>query len=61
MRSNFGHNGDMYEAMSEIWHSLPEKSPQRGQLEELAYKSAKLHGDWENLEEYFPESCRPLQ
>lgn len=61
MRSSFGHNGDMYEAMSEIYHSLPEKSPQREMLVELAQKACLLNGDYPNLEAYFPESCRPLQ
>lgn len=49
MRSKFGHMGDVFEGIWEIYNSLPEKAEQRIKLMELAEKLADMEGEWENL------------
>ena len=56
MRSQFGHMGDAFESIREIYESLPQKSSQRSVIKKFAFKLAELSGEWENLEAYWPEA-----
>ncbi len=53
MRSQFGHMGDVFEGIREIYNSLPEKAEQRIKLMELAEKLADLTGEFPNLQASF--------
>lgn len=53
MRSSFGHMGDVFEGIREIYNSLPEKAEQRIKLMELSEKLADMEGEWENLYGYW--------
>ena len=52
MRSSFGHMGDAFEGIREIYDSLPAKAKQRKMLIELAEKIADLECQHGNLLEY---------
>jgi hypothetical protein len=55
MRSSFGHMGDAFEGIKEIYDSLPKTSKQRNMLMELAEKMAGMEGEWANLQGYWPD------
>jgi hypothetical protein len=57
MRSSFGHMGDAFEGLREIYESLPENAEQRKMLRELAGKLAELTGEEENMVFYWPDSA----
>lgn len=59
MRSQFGHMGDVFEGIREIYDSLPKKAKQREMLKELAAKLADLEGEWANLEGYWEDFDSP--
>jgi hypothetical protein len=56
-RSQFGHMGDAFEEIEQIYNALPRNSRQRSDLKNFAVKLANLNGDWHNLEAYWPDAC----
>lgn len=53
MRSQFGHMGDVFEGIREIYDSLPKTAEQRILLLEVAEKLADLTGEFSNLHACF--------
>lgn len=59
MRSQFGHMGDVFEGIREIYDSLPKAAEQRKMLKELAAKLADMEGEWANLDGYWEDFGSP--
>ncbi len=59
MRSQFGHMGDVFEGIREIYDSLPKTAKQRKMLKELAAKLADMEGEWANLDGYWEDFGSP--
>jgi len=59
MRSSFGHMGDVFEGIREIYDSLPETAEQRKMLKELARKLADTYGEEANLYGFWEDFDSP--
>lgn len=53
MKERYGHMGDFFDDIKEIYSSLPVKAKQRIQLLEVAEKLADMSGEFSNLQASF--------
>jgi hypothetical protein len=53
MKDRYGHMGDVFDDIKEIYSSLPVKAKQRIQLLEVAEKLADMSGEFSNLQASF--------
>lgn len=53
MKERYGHMGDVFDDIKEIYSSLPVKAKQRIQLLEVAEKLADMSGEFSNLQASF--------
>lgn len=53
MKERYGHMGDFFDDLKEIYNSLPVKARQRILLLEVAEKLADLTGEFSNLQASF--------
>lgn len=56
MRSQFGHMGDVFQELKEIYDSLPRSSTHRKKIKDFTKKLASFRGEWPNLDAVWPEA-----
>lgn len=59
-KNYFNHMGEAFEEMKRIYDSLPKSSKNRAMIRSFTVKLAALHGEWQNLEAYWPEATRNI-
>lgn len=55
MKEQFGHFGDVFQALKEIYDSLPKNVSQRTTVKDFTLRLASFRGEWPNLDANWPE------